>query len=202
MEESIHVSSRESAHCVNLNKLKVNSATFGSVLSLIWLQVLLENTGLSAKNSLSFQRQPGPPSESLRGSNTNYPFLPGEADSFKAFSLQPSFRWDVCKWGVFTLSLLSWKIFVHRRNGGTQSGPDQEEIWAGGGHRLWERWFLHSDLQCCKINFCCYFSSLWLNFSPHRFTQSPTWTYSWDGLHWQRLDVLLNYSKNPTGVKR
>uniref|UniRef100_A0A8C4EAG6 SKI2 subunit of superkiller complex n=1 Tax=Dicentrarchus labrax TaxID=13489 RepID=A0A8C4EAG6_DICLA len=46
--------------------VKVNSATFGSV-----------NTGLSAKNSLSFQRQPGPPSESLRGSNTNYPFLPG-----------------------------------------------------------------------------------------------------------------------------
>lgn len=41
------------------------------------LQVLLEHTGLSAKNSLSFQRQPGPPAESLRGSNTNYPFLPG-----------------------------------------------------------------------------------------------------------------------------
>ncbi|KAG7225447.1 hypothetical protein INR49_027441 [Caranx melampygus] len=40
-------------------------------------EVLLENTGLSAKNSLSLQRQPGPPSESLRGSNTNYPFLPG-----------------------------------------------------------------------------------------------------------------------------
>uniref|UniRef100_A0AAQ5YGP3 SKI2 homolog, superkiller viralicidic activity 2-like n=2 Tax=Amphiprion ocellaris TaxID=80972 RepID=A0AAQ5YGP3_AMPOC len=39
--------------------------------------VLMENTGLSAKNSLSLQRQPGPPSESLRGSNTNYPFLPG-----------------------------------------------------------------------------------------------------------------------------
>uniref|UniRef100_A0A667XNJ4 SKI2 subunit of superkiller complex n=1 Tax=Myripristis murdjan TaxID=586833 RepID=A0A667XNJ4_9TELE len=35
------------------------------------------DTGLSAKNSLSLQRQPGPPSESLRGSNTNYPFLPG-----------------------------------------------------------------------------------------------------------------------------
>uniref|UniRef100_A0A8C5GEG5 SKI2 homolog, superkiller viralicidic activity 2-like n=1 Tax=Gouania willdenowi TaxID=441366 RepID=A0A8C5GEG5_GOUWI len=40
-------------------------------------QVLLENTSLSAKNSLSLQRLPGPPSESLRGSNTNYPFLPG-----------------------------------------------------------------------------------------------------------------------------
>lgn len=44
---------------------------------LITLQVLLENTSLSAKNSLSLQRQPGPPAESLRGSNTNYPFLPG-----------------------------------------------------------------------------------------------------------------------------
>ncbi|XP_056597770.1 helicase SKI2W isoform X1 [Triplophysa dalaica] len=40
-------------------------------------EVPLDNTGLSAKNSLSLQRQPGPPSESLRGSNTNYPFLPG-----------------------------------------------------------------------------------------------------------------------------
>uniref|UniRef100_A0A8C9TTE0 SKI2 subunit of superkiller complex n=1 Tax=Scleropages formosus TaxID=113540 RepID=A0A8C9TTE0_SCLFO len=33
--------------------------------------------GLSSKNSLSLLRPPGPPSESLRGSNTNYPFLPG-----------------------------------------------------------------------------------------------------------------------------
>uniref|UniRef100_A0AAY4EAD6 Uncharacterized protein n=2 Tax=Denticeps clupeoides TaxID=299321 RepID=A0AAY4EAD6_9TELE len=40
-------------------------------------EVLLQNTGLSAKNSLSLQRAPGPPSESLRGSNTSYPFLPG-----------------------------------------------------------------------------------------------------------------------------
>lgn len=43
----------------------------------------MENTGLSAKNSLSLQRQPGRPSESLRGSNTNYPFLPGETDMLK-----------------------------------------------------------------------------------------------------------------------
>ncbi|XP_072561944.1 superkiller complex protein 2 isoform X1 [Paramormyrops kingsleyae] len=40
-------------------------------------EVLLEDTSLSAKNSLSLLRAPGPPSESLRGSNTNYPFLPG-----------------------------------------------------------------------------------------------------------------------------
>lgn len=53
----------------------VRDPTTGMLLD--FTEVLLENTGLSAKNSLSFQRQPGPPSESLRGSNTNYPFLPG-----------------------------------------------------------------------------------------------------------------------------
>lgn len=53
---------------------------------LITLQVLLENTSLSAKNSLSLQRQPGPPAESLRGSNTNYPFLPGGGNIFFTLS--------------------------------------------------------------------------------------------------------------------
>ncbi|TKS88393.1 Helicase SKI2W [Collichthys lucidus] len=53
----------------------IRDPTTGMLLD--FTEVLLENTGLSAKNSLSFQRQPGPPSESLRGSNTNYPFLPG-----------------------------------------------------------------------------------------------------------------------------
>ncbi|XP_068188330.1 superkiller complex protein 2 [Antennarius striatus] len=53
----------------------VRDPTTGMLLD--FTEVLLENTGLSSKNSLSFQRQPGPPSESLRGSNTNYPFLPG-----------------------------------------------------------------------------------------------------------------------------
>ncbi|XP_076006068.1 superkiller complex protein 2 [Genypterus blacodes] len=53
----------------------VRDPTTGMLLD--FTEVLLENTGLSAKNSLSFQRQPGPPAESLRGSNTNYPFLPG-----------------------------------------------------------------------------------------------------------------------------
>uniref|UniRef100_A0A8C6V9T3 SKI2 subunit of superkiller complex n=1 Tax=Naja naja TaxID=35670 RepID=A0A8C6V9T3_NAJNA len=43
-------------------------------------EALVDNTGLSAKNSLSFQRAPGPPSESLRGSATNYPFWPGGID--------------------------------------------------------------------------------------------------------------------------
>ncbi|RXM94105.1 Helicase SKI2W [Acipenser ruthenus] len=37
---------------------------------------LLEDTGLSSKNSLSLQRPPGPPSQGVRGSTTNYPFWP------------------------------------------------------------------------------------------------------------------------------
>ncbi|ROK35693.1 Helicase SKI2W [Anabarilius grahami] len=53
----------------------VRDPTTGMLLD--FTEVLLEDTALSAKNSLSLQRQPGPPSESLRGSNTNYPFLPG-----------------------------------------------------------------------------------------------------------------------------
>ncbi|XP_063755092.1 LOW QUALITY PROTEIN: helicase SKI2W [Eleginops maclovinus] len=53
----------------------VRDPTTGMLLD--FTEVLLENTSLSAKNSLSLQRQPGPPAESLRGSNTNYPFLPG-----------------------------------------------------------------------------------------------------------------------------
>ncbi|XP_036411307.1 helicase SKI2W [Megalops cyprinoides] len=53
----------------------VRDPTTGMLLD--FTEVLLEDTGLSAKNSLSLQRPPGPPSESLRGSNTNYPFLPG-----------------------------------------------------------------------------------------------------------------------------
>ncbi|XP_067111688.1 LOW QUALITY PROTEIN: helicase SKI2W [Osmerus mordax] len=56
----------------------VRDPTTGMLLD--FTEVLLENTGLSSKNSLSLQRQPGPPSESLRGSNTNYPFLPGGMD--------------------------------------------------------------------------------------------------------------------------
>ncbi|KAL7830185.1 hypothetical protein SRHO_G00313120 [Serrasalmus rhombeus] len=52
----------------------VRDPTTGLLLD--FTEVLLEHTDLSAKNSLSLQRQPGPPAESLRGSNTNYPFLP------------------------------------------------------------------------------------------------------------------------------
>uniref|UniRef100_A0A8C2ZDB2 SKI2 subunit of superkiller complex n=1 Tax=Cyclopterus lumpus TaxID=8103 RepID=A0A8C2ZDB2_CYCLU len=59
----------------------VRDPTTGMLLD--FTEVLLENTGLSAKNSLSLQRQPGPPSESLRGSNTNYPFRPGKDEKSK-----------------------------------------------------------------------------------------------------------------------
>ncbi|KAI5087367.1 helicase SKI2W isoform X1 [Silurus meridionalis] len=55
-------------------------------------EVLLEHTGLSAKNSLSMQRQPGPPSESLRGSNTNYPFLPGGMEELTLELIEKKFE--------------------------------------------------------------------------------------------------------------
>ncbi|GAB0201588.1 helicase SKI2W [Grus japonensis] len=41
---------------------------------------LLPDVGLSAKNSLSLRRPPGPPGQSLRGSATNFPFWPGGLD--------------------------------------------------------------------------------------------------------------------------
>ncbi|KAJ8273783.1 hypothetical protein GJAV_G00105480 [Gymnothorax javanicus] len=53
----------------------IRDPTTGMLLD--FTEVLLEDTGLSCKNSLSLQRPPGPPSESLRGSHTSYPFLPG-----------------------------------------------------------------------------------------------------------------------------
>lgn len=42
------------------------------------LQVLLENTNLSATTSLSLRRPPGPVSQSLWGNPTQYPFWPGD----------------------------------------------------------------------------------------------------------------------------
>ncbi|XP_074875144.1 superkiller complex protein 2 [Buteo buteo] len=41
---------------------------------------LLSDVGLSAKNSLSLRRPPGPPGQSLRGNATNFPFWPGGLD--------------------------------------------------------------------------------------------------------------------------
>uniref|UniRef100_A0A8C9ZIN2 SKI2 subunit of superkiller complex n=1 Tax=Sander lucioperca TaxID=283035 RepID=A0A8C9ZIN2_SANLU len=64
----------------------VRDPTTGMLLD--FTEVLLENTSLSAKNSLSLQRQPGPPSESLRGSNTNYPFLPGGMEELTLDQIQ------------------------------------------------------------------------------------------------------------------
>lgn len=49
--------------------------TTGELLG--YKEVLLEDTGLSVKNSLSLHRPPGPPDQSVRGSSTNYPFWPG-----------------------------------------------------------------------------------------------------------------------------
>uniref|UniRef100_A0A8C8HZP1 SKI2 homolog, superkiller viralicidic activity 2-like n=1 Tax=Oncorhynchus tshawytscha TaxID=74940 RepID=A0A8C8HZP1_ONCTS len=62
----------------------VRDPTTGMLLD--FTEVLLGDTGISAKNSMSLQRPPNPnPSESLRGSNTNYPFLPGGSDSFPKY---------------------------------------------------------------------------------------------------------------------
>lgn len=52
--------------------------TTGQILA--FREALLDNMGLSAKNSLSLQRAPGPPAQALRGSSTNYPFWPGGMD--------------------------------------------------------------------------------------------------------------------------
>ncbi|XP_038624275.1 helicase SKI2W [Tachyglossus aculeatus] len=52
--------------------------TTGRVLG--YREVLLENTQLSAKTSLSLRRPPGPPAQSLMGNPTNYPFWPGGMD--------------------------------------------------------------------------------------------------------------------------
>lgn len=52
-------------------------------------QELLPDVGLSAKNSLSLRRAPGPPGQSLRGNATNFPFWPGKAP--------PKSLWDLCK---------------------------------------------------------------------------------------------------------
>uniref|UniRef100_A0A8C8SVB5 Ski2 like RNA helicase n=1 Tax=Pelusios castaneus TaxID=367368 RepID=A0A8C8SVB5_9SAUR len=40
----------------------------------------LSHLPIPTKNSLSFQRAPGPPAQALRGSSTNYPFWPGGMD--------------------------------------------------------------------------------------------------------------------------
>ncbi|KAM9119587.1 LOW QUALITY PROTEIN: superkiller complex protein 2 [Pangshura tecta] len=51
--------------------------TTGRILA--FREAPLDNVGLSAKNSLSFQRAPGPPGQALRGSTTNY-LWPGGMD--------------------------------------------------------------------------------------------------------------------------
>uniref|UniRef100_A0A674BG38 SKI2 subunit of superkiller complex n=1 Tax=Salmo trutta TaxID=8032 RepID=A0A674BG38_SALTR len=65
----------------------VRDPTTGMLLD--FNEVLLGDTGISAKNSMSLQRPPNPnPSESLRGSNTNYPFLPGGSDSLPKYIIR------------------------------------------------------------------------------------------------------------------
>ncbi|XP_044161836.1 helicase SKI2W [Bufo gargarizans] len=43
-------------------------------------EVTIGHSGLSAQNSLSLRRPPGPPSQSVKGSTSNFPFWPGGMD--------------------------------------------------------------------------------------------------------------------------
>ncbi|XP_053329960.1 SKI2 subunit of superkiller complex protein [Spea bombifrons] len=43
-------------------------------------EVLVGHAGISAQNSLSLRRPPGPPSQSVKGSTSNFPFWPGGMD--------------------------------------------------------------------------------------------------------------------------
>uniref|UniRef100_A0A8C3F1F8 SKI2 subunit of superkiller complex n=1 Tax=Chrysemys picta bellii TaxID=8478 RepID=A0A8C3F1F8_CHRPI len=64
--------------------------TTGQILA--FREAPLDNMGLSAKNSLSFQRAPGPPAQALRGSSTNYPFWPAGEPSPRTPCVCPP-RW-------------------------------------------------------------------------------------------------------------
>ncbi|XP_068695347.1 superkiller complex protein 2-like [Montipora foliosa] len=62
--------------CPVPSTLKVErNPTTGELLG--YNEVMLTDTGSTAKNSMSLLRQPGPLSASVRGESTNYPFLPG-----------------------------------------------------------------------------------------------------------------------------
>jgi len=62
--------------CPVPSTLKVErNPTTGELLG--YNEVMLTDTGCTAKNSMSLLRQPGPLSASVRGQSTNYPFLPG-----------------------------------------------------------------------------------------------------------------------------
>lgn len=37
----------------------------------------IKGAGANARNSMSLSRAPGPPTETVRGSNSNFPFWPG-----------------------------------------------------------------------------------------------------------------------------
>ena len=41
-------------------------------------QIELTSAGLTAKNSTSLQRAPGPVTDAVKGDATNYPFWPGQ----------------------------------------------------------------------------------------------------------------------------
>uniref|UniRef100_A0A8C3F104 SKI2 subunit of superkiller complex n=1 Tax=Chrysemys picta bellii TaxID=8478 RepID=A0A8C3F104_CHRPI len=104
--------------------------TTGQILA--FREAPLDNMGLSAKNSLSFQRAPGPPAQALRGSSTNYPFWPGGMDepSMEQISAKDHLEEDI----DFERDLLTvppgWKKGVEFKPQGTN--PPTGEPWGEG----------------------------------------------------------------------
>nr|XP_032644817.1 helicase SKI2W [Chelonoidis abingdonii] len=103
--------------------------TTGRILA--FREAPLDNMGLSAKNSLSFQRAPGPPAQALRGSSTNYPFWPGGMDepSMEQISAKGHLEEEI----DFERDLLTvppgWKKGVEFKPQGTD--PPTGEPWGG-----------------------------------------------------------------------
>lgn len=68
--------------CPVPSTLKVErNPTTGELLG--YNEVMVTDTGCTAKNSMSLLRQPGPLSSSVRGESTNYPFLPGGMETLE-----------------------------------------------------------------------------------------------------------------------
>lgn len=66
--------------------------TTGEIIK--YIEVPIKSTGSNAKNSLSLNRAPGPPSESIWGSVSNFPFWPGGLDVTEELPNVESFNAD------------------------------------------------------------------------------------------------------------
>ncbi|XP_077986520.1 superkiller complex protein 2-like [Glandiceps talaboti] len=61
-------------------------------------EVEVSDTGISAKNSTSLARPPGPLTEAVRGSSTNFPFWPGGMDEPSMDVIQTSLEMEAIDW--------------------------------------------------------------------------------------------------------